>query len=67
MKCLLGGERVRMQRHLGGLRESHTPSWWFGSLTWGISCFLWPVILLGLALSLYQYISGSSHGCVDIS
>lgn len=47
--------------------ESHTPSWWFESLTWGVSCFLWPVILLGPALSLYRYISGSSHGCVDIS
>ena len=22
--------------------ESHTPSWWFESLTWGVSCFLLP-------------------------
>ena len=37
VNCLLGGKRVHVGRHMGGLRERVAPSWQFKSLTWGIS------------------------------
>ena len=36
VKCLLGGETVRVDRHTGRLREKVVPSWEFESLLWGI-------------------------------
>lgn len=61
--------KVHVQRDtwVGSERALATPAWWFGRLHGAFLASLWPVILLGLALSLYQYISGSPHGCVDIS
>ena len=37
VKCLLGGKRVPVHRHKGGLRERVTPSWQLKSLLWDIS------------------------------
>ena len=37
VKCLLGGKRVHVDRHMGRLRERATPSWLFESLLWSIS------------------------------
>ena len=36
VKCLLGGTRVPVSRHTGQ-RQGVMPSWYFESLTWGVS------------------------------
>ena len=53
-ECSLGGKRVRVDRHTGGLWGSVACSWWIEPLLRGISSSsLWPVILLCLVLSPY--------------
>ena len=54
VKCLLGGKRVRVDRHTGGLRGESRPrgslNHFYGTFLPG---FLWPIILLCLVLSPY--------------
>ena len=70
MKSLLGGKRVHVDRHMGGLRERLVPLWWFESLIWGISSRF--PMANHLALPGSESIFGLSQGppmcmCVSLS